>query len=480
MNVGSGRGAIRRLLGGRWRLRIWLAVMVVLGLGVGALPLFGVLGYELALTMAVVGSVAGLDLGAAVARELQWMDAPAIERAGYPGRALARGAWASALLAVGVVLIPGVISAVRGLWVPTCDWAFGIEAYAVMPVISAGLAGALGHVIAVMVGSKPHRPVVQRFGVRAVVAAVIAAAVGGVVWFGAGPLAGPLAGVLVMVVLVFTWLGVRPHRSTVLAVGVPLVVLAAAGLYRFYAAPPVFTYNAILGYFPGNIYDENVRLGAPLLWSRLEQVVWLVVVIALVAWRLDVPTHKMRREARPAKRRVAPVVVAVMGVVVGCALYFYSGVLGYRIDSREIADALGGRLETEHFVIYYAQTPEIEKDIALVARDHELRYAQIVSRIGAAPDGKITSFYFADREQKGRWFGARDVEMAKPWRREIYLEHRGFPHGSLRHEIAHAVASAFGDPIFGVAARRVAGLPVFVSPGLIEGFAVAADWPGGY
>ena len=36
--------------------------------------------------------------------------------------------------------------------------------------------------------------------------------------------------------------------------------------------------------------------------------------------------------------------------------------------------------------------------------------------------------------------GARDVEMAKPWRREIYLEHRGFPHGSLRHEIAHAVA----------------------------------------
>src|SRR5436190_18897053 len=76
--------------------------------------------------------------------------------------------------------------------------------------------------------------------------------------------------------------------------------------------------------------------------------------------------------------------------------------------------------------------------------------------------------------------GARDVEMAKPWRREIYLDHRGFPHGSLRHEIAHVVASAFGDPIFGVAAKRFAGLPVFVSPGLIEGFAVAADWPGGY
>jgi hypothetical protein len=95
---------------------------------------------------------------------------------------------------------------------------------------------------------------------------------------------------------------------------------------------------------------------------------------------------------------------------------------------------------------------------------------------GAAPAGKLRSFYFADREQKARWFGARDVEMAKPWRGEIYLDHRAFPHGSLRHEIAHAVASAFGDPLFGVATRH----GVFANPGLIEGLAVAIDWPGGY
>ncbi|HET7500565.1 MAG TPA: hypothetical protein VFK02_06160, partial [Kofleriaceae bacterium] len=63
---------------------------------------------------------------------------------------------------------------------------------------------------------------------------------------------------------------------------------------------------------------------------------------------------------------------------------------------------------------------------------------------------------------------------------EIYLDHRAFPHGSLRHEIAHAVAAEFGDPLFGVAARRVAGIPMLVSPGLIEGLAVAIDWPGGY
>lgn len=82
--------------------------------------------------------------------------------------------------------------------------------------------------------------------------------------------------------------------------------------------------------------------------------------------------------------------------------------------------------------------------------------------------------------------GARDVEMAKPWRREIYLEHRGFPHSSLRHEIAHAVAAEFGTWPFDVAAARVLplpgklGLPLLANPGLIEGLAVAIDWPGRY
>src|SRR5262249_19045053 len=41
----------------------------------------------------------------------------------------------------------------------------------------------------------------------------------------------------------------------------------------------------------------------------------------------------------------------------------------------------------------------------------------------------------------------------------------------------HAVASEFGDPWFGVSARRVLGIPALVSPGLIEGLAVAVDWP---
>ena len=67
------RTAIRRLrtTGPRRRLRVWGALAVVLGVGLGWVPLFGVLGFELATAVALFAAVMGLDLGSALARERQ-------------------------------------------------------------------------------------------------------------------------------------------------------------------------------------------------------------------------------------------------------------------------------------------------------------------------------------------------------------------------------------------------------------------------
>ncbi|MDX2088934.1 MAG: hypothetical protein SFX73_13840, partial [Kofleriaceae bacterium] len=316
-----------------------------------------------------------------------------------------------------------VIAAVRGIWLPTCDWGFGIEAYLYLPMTTGLLAAMVGHAIGVLVGP-------------------------------------------------------RRYLCAALAIALPLIIVAAFAIARFLTEPPVFTYNAVFGYFPGNLYDENIKLGTALAWSRLEQLLWALAVLGLAAWRLDVPSFRGVLAPRPSGRRIGAPAFAVLCIAGAVALRSQGGHLGYAIDREDIAAALGGVRETPHFIIHYAQTKEVEEVIDLVAADHEFRYAQVVATLGIEPSGKIRSFYFANREQKGQWFGPRDVEMAKPWQREIFLEHRGFPHGSLRHEIAHAVASEFGDPWFGVAAKRVLGLPVLVSPGLIEGLAVATDWPG--
>ena len=414
--------AVRRLLR-RPRPWIWCAISGVLGLVLGMIPLFGVLGFELALWTAVLGSIAGLDLGAALARELH-APASVAERARHAGRTLCTTTLAASGMAVVVVLVPAVIAAVRGIWVPTCDWWFGVEAYALLPIASAALAGATGHAIGILAGTRDRK----------------------------------------------RWL---PHRSTVLA-QLAWIVLALVAAWRFYAQPPVFWYSPVIGYFPGNLYDEHVELGAPLLWSRLEALAWVVAIIAAIASRLDAPTFRVRwREPRPATKRVVAIALAVVALAGAIVLRATAGAHRYAVDASDIEDdELTFVVETPHFVIHYP--PELAPEMPLVAADHEFRYAEVVAQLGEAPPGKLRSYYFADADDKGRWIGARNVEMAKPWQHTILVDHRAFPHPSLRHEIAHAVASAFGDPVFGVAMRD----HIFANPGLIEGLAVAIDWPG--
>jgi hypothetical protein len=415
----------------RRRLPIWAGIEVGIGLLLAQLPLFGVLGYELALVATLVASILSLHIGASIARGAARTPAPALVRARDPSPLVLAIWWRAAAVAAAVTAIPAVIAAIHGLWTPTCDWGFGVRAYLSMVTPSAILFSGAG--VAIGLGTVARRA-----------------------WVPA-------------------------------AIGVALVVaVALAALWRFYSEPPVYTYTALLGYFPGNLYDENIQLGAPLYWARLEQLAWVIAVLAVVAATLDAPTLRPRwRARRPATLRAGTLAVALAAAAAGTVLHVQSGALGYAVDAGDIQAELGGRFETEHFVIHYARTDDVLADIAMIADDHELRLAQVAAVLDIGPDelaalGKIHSNYFASREQKGRLMGARDVEMAKPWRREIYLDAQSFPHSALRHEIAHVVAGLFGDRWFGVSASRIAGLPLMVNPGMVEGLAVAVDWPGRY
>ncbi|HEX7842637.1 MAG TPA: hypothetical protein VF469_34425, partial [Kofleriaceae bacterium] len=143
MNVGP-RTAIRNLARRR-RLRIWAVLAAVLGIGLGWVPLFGALGFELALAAALLAAVMGLDVGSALARELQRIPG-GVERT-YAGRTMAAATVAAAGVAVAVAVIPAVIAAIREIWTPACDGWFGIECYLAMPVATAALAGAVGHAL---------------------------------------------------------------------------------------------------------------------------------------------------------------------------------------------------------------------------------------------------------------------------------------------------------------------------------------------
>jgi hypothetical protein len=105
---------------------------------------------------------------------------------------------------VAIVAVPLVLLAVRGLWVRVCDPWFGLEAYLALALASTALAAASGAAVALLAG--PRR-----------------------------------------------WLAR-------LAPWLALIALIVIGVRRFRGEPPVFTYSPLVGFFPGNLYDEDIRL----------------------------------------------------------------------------------------------------------------------------------------------------------------------------------------------------------------------------
>ncbi len=317
---------------------------------------------------------------------------------------------ASASVASLVLLVPPLlVITLNGVRVPSCDYGTGLRFYALLPGVSALLGAATGVVLASLLARAPRLSAVA------------------------------------------PWLFILGS--------------IALGVVRFYTAPPIFAYDPYGGWFPGALYDEDLAIGPPLVWSRVYQLTLAVAALAF-AWAVQRP-------------RLPAVVVTLLAAAGGGVLLSRSPELGFTATADDIAMALGGRVETENFVIVYPKGAPFEPEMQAIALDHELRLHEVVQVFGVAPREKITSFYFASPREKERWMGAEATYIAKPWRHEIYLSHEGFPHGSLRHEIAHVVAGEFGDPLFAVSVSWWGFPPARFNVGLIEGAAVAADWPTG-
>jgi hypothetical protein len=404
---------MRRVIWAQLRTRrslVWGAILLLVSLVLALQPLFDSLGFEFAFALGLPASLAAADLGAHVVRRARLRGALSTGVAA-PARLLAEAVPATLALLVP----PLVVISLNALRVRQCDWLFGVQCFLYLPACGVVLGSAAGVTCGLALAPRP--------------------------------------------------------RLAALAAWIVVLGSIALGLWRFYAAPPIFGYDPFAGYFPGTLYDEHLDFPAAFGWARLYQACVATLAIAGVGL-----VHHARGSGRV--HRVGAV-VAALAAAGAMTLAVQSGRLGFAVDADDIAAALGGVRETEHFVIHYPAGGAFERQIDAIAQEHELRWAQVAERLDTRPTRKIHSFYFATAADKARWMGARHTYIAKPWRHEIYVQHDDFPHATLRHEIAHVFAGEFGDPLFRVSVTWWGWPPARFNVGLIEGIAVAADWPAG-
>ncbi|MGD0530137.1 MAG: hypothetical protein ABSE49_33695, partial [Polyangiaceae bacterium] len=345
--------------------------------------------------------------------------ATAIELSGHgdvaPLAGVVRGIGTGVLLA----LLAFVTAVLHGLRVGTCDFWGGALLFVLTAGFGAALGGLWGAVVAESCRGRKRRRL----------------------WCVLLGLAGPLAGVVVSVV-------------------------------RFYGSPMVFGYDPFFGYFSGALYDTIVDVRTEL-WTYRAGTLATLTGGALVASVL-LRTTEGKLALRPLRGDAAAMARLALGVAAlaaSVALCAEGPALGHWQTAGTIAAALGGRASGARCDVAYPDTL-LADQVALLVRDCDQEVAADEQRLGARLDGRLTAFVFANADEKRRLMGAADTSIAKPWRREVYVQMSGFPHPILGHEVAHVVSGSFGHGPFRIAGGLGGLLP---NPGLIEGTAVATS-----
>ncbi len=230
--------------------------------------------------------------------------------------------------------------------------------------------------------------------------------------------------------------------------------------------PQVFAFNFFLGFFPGPLYDEALRVPSSLAWFRVETVLWAAVVGTCTAAIFSAPGGAHQSHRTRVLTTLALLALAITALEMGAVP------LGFRSSDAAIRGLLGGRTETEHAEILYPREKSSE-EVERLRRDVEFRLSQLARFFGAPPPS-VRVVVFRSAVEKQRWVGAGGTQFAKPWLGSVFLNDAPFPHPTLKHELAHLAAASFGSGPFRVPSRW--GLPVM---GVVEGVAVAADNPTG-
>jgi len=327
-----------------------------------------------------------------------------------PLDAFGRGLIFGAVLAV----VGLAVVLIHGVRVGFCDVPWGIELYLLAPFPGALLAGVWGALVGLL-GARVARPGRRR------------------AFLVLGALSAPLGGIVL-------------------------------SLIRFYTSPMVFAFDPFFGYFAGPLYDTVIDPFWTLATYRAGTLLTLLGFGTVAA-------HFDERLVFLGFRQ--PWLSTVAGAAwLGSLLFICEGTaLGHFSTRASIAEALGEHVAGARCDVTYS-AGILRRDALLFARDcdAELRADEAYFEIAGPP--RVTAFLFANEAEKGRLMGASGTYIAKPWRREIYVQFAAYPHPVVGHELAHVVAGSFGAGPFRVSGPLGGLIP---DPGRIEGVAVAAS-----
>jgi tetratricopeptide (TPR) repeat protein len=261
-----------------------------------------------------------------------------------------------------------------------------------------------------------------------------------------------------------------PRLAPWLAAAVPLGSVML-GLWAFYSTPTVYVFGAFAGYFPGAIYDDLVQIPTRYLTYRATM---LVAVLSLgvlfdALWDPASGTLGLRGRGRS---RIGAIALCVGALGVVAASYSQGNELGHSVSEQYLVERLGKTERGAHCVVHMPRETTPEDAIRLL-EDCDFQVERVLSLTGLSSKELVTAYFFRNQNEKKDLIGVGRTLIAKPWRREVYLQMSHWPHPVLGHEVVHAVLAEAGRGPFAIAGTLGGLVP---NPGIVEGAAVALAW----
>jgi hypothetical protein len=206
--------------------------------------------------------------------------------------------------------------------------------------------------------------------------------------------------------------------------------ILAITFFEFYYNPQIYFYNPVYAYFPGTIYDEAIKVDTKLMIYRSLNFLFfgmIYFVASLVFYKPTIVTKKL---------------VIYIVLLISTLFLYLSPDFGFSTTQNKLKKVLDNRVTTRHFDIYFS--PDIDKDLVkITSLHHEYYYQQLEKFYQLKPKEKYTSFIFKSADQKKKFFGSENADVAKPWLGETFIVVDNY-NTSLRHEVAHCFAGEFG------------------------------------
>jgi hypothetical protein len=251
--------------------------------------------------------------------------------------------------------------------------------------------------------------------------------------------------------------GISPRRAGALYALVFLATLTIS-LWPIARGPQVFAFHHLGGMYPGPIYDEQIQVSPALLFFRAATLLYALACAGVAL--------------RSARGFMLALICGIPALVISAR----STALHFRAGASQLDAELGGRLETEHLVLHFPRE-KTALERTLLEKDAEASVRAVLQFLGApGPAQKIDVYLYRSAAEKRTLIGAADTSFTKPWLRQIHTNDAAAPHPILRHELVHALAASIAHGPWGVPGGLYGLLPEMA---LIEGFAVAGDWPPG-